>query len=147
MLIILRRFKHTKAVWTPEENNHNTNVQISHQTFIINGELKSSCTSHNVQKLNERQKGKRHLKFPFEFQSWKVFQVNAYEIGVPYLQQVEKTENKVDSQYITFSSHIVVYCNPVHVDKNIFMMLQHGSSQAQSLKHCESTPRWFAQLQ
>ena len=70
-----------------------------------------------------------------------------YEIGVIYSLQVEKTNNKIDSQYITFSSHVVVYYNPVHVDKIVFTMPQHGSSQAQSLKHCESTPRWFAQLQ
>jgi len=55
-----------------------------------------------------------------------------YAIGVIYSLQVEKTNNKIDSQYVTFSSHVVVYYNPVHVDKNVFTMPQHGSSQAQS---------------
>ena len=40
-----------------------------------------------------------------------------YEIGVLYSLHVEKTNNKIDSQYIMFTSHVVVYHNPVHVDK------------------------------
>lgn len=37
----------------------------------------SSHTPSKVQKLNGRQNGGRHPKIPLEFQSWKVFPVNA----------------------------------------------------------------------